>query len=145
MASAARPGGPGGRRCAARPRAADLMWGGWLVVTALIFSLMSGIVHTYYAVVMAPPIGALLGAGVVELWSQRNAGGTRGRVAALVLAASVAGSGLVAALLLARTPNFYPLLGPAVLVAGLVAAVLLLVPGRRLAIAGATLAIAALL
>ena len=126
-------------------RAAYLMWGGWLVVTALVFSLMAGIVHTYYAVVMAPPIGALVGAGAVELWSLRKAGGTRGQVASIVLAASVAGSALVAALLLVRTPDFYPWLAPAIVVVGVGAAGLLVLPQPRLAVAGAALAMAALL
>ena len=36
-------------------RAAALVWGGWLVVTGLTFSLMAGIIHPYYVVVLAPP------------------------------------------------------------------------------------------
>ena len=37
-----------------RTRAALLLWGGWLVVTALVFSYMSGIIHPYYTVALAP-------------------------------------------------------------------------------------------
>ena len=33
-----------------------MVWGGWLVVTGLTFSLMAGIIHPYYMVVLAPPI-----------------------------------------------------------------------------------------
>jgi 4-amino-4-deoxy-L-arabinose transferase-like glycosyltransferase len=36
-----------------RVRAATLAWGGWLVVTAAVFSLMAGIFHSYYQVVLA--------------------------------------------------------------------------------------------
>jgi len=48
-----------------------LLWGGWFVVTAVVFSYMSGIIHSYYAVALAPAIAALVGAGLVDLWSAR--------------------------------------------------------------------------
>ncbi|HEX5811083.1 MAG TPA: glycosyltransferase family 39 protein, partial [Pseudonocardia sp.] len=44
-------------------RSAALVWGGWLVVTGLTFSLMAGIIHPYYAVVLAPAVAALVGLG----------------------------------------------------------------------------------
>ena len=44
-----------------RLRAALLLWGSWLVVTGLTFSLMAGIFHPYYTVALAPAIGALSG------------------------------------------------------------------------------------
>jgi 4-amino-4-deoxy-L-arabinose transferase-like glycosyltransferase len=34
-------------------RAAFVLWGGWLLVTGLIFSFMAGIVHPYYTVALA--------------------------------------------------------------------------------------------
>ena len=37
----------------ARPRS---LWGGWLLVTGLIFSFMAGIFHAYYTVALAPAI-----------------------------------------------------------------------------------------
>jgi 4-amino-4-deoxy-L-arabinose transferase-like glycosyltransferase len=40
-----------------------LLWGSWFVVTAIVFSYMSGIIHSYYAVALAPAIAALVGAG----------------------------------------------------------------------------------
>ena len=46
-----------------RTRAAFLLWGGSLVVTALVFSLAAGIIHPYYTVALAPAIGALVGIG----------------------------------------------------------------------------------
>ncbi|MGA2758564.1 MAG: glycosyltransferase family 39 protein, partial [Solirubrobacteraceae bacterium] len=36
-----------------RGRAAVLLWGGWLLVTAAVFSYSSGVIHTYYAVALA--------------------------------------------------------------------------------------------
>jgi 4-amino-4-deoxy-L-arabinose transferase-like glycosyltransferase len=48
-----------------------LLWGSWFVVTAIVFSYMSGIIHSYYAVALGPAIAALVGAG----WS--TCGGSR--------------------------------------------------------------------
>lgn len=49
-------------------RASLLLWGGWTVVTALVFSLMGGIFHQYYTVALAPGIAALVGVGGAALW-----------------------------------------------------------------------------
>lgn len=46
-------------------RAGWVLWGGWLLVNALVFSFQEGIFHPYYTTVMAPAIGALVGAGGV--------------------------------------------------------------------------------
>ena len=48
-------------------RAAYLAWGGWLIVTLLIFSFMAGIFHDYYTVALAPAIAALIGMGAVVI------------------------------------------------------------------------------
>ena len=40
-----------------------LLWGGWLAVHVLVFSFMSGVIHPYYSVILAPAIGALVGGG----------------------------------------------------------------------------------
>ncbi|MFW0783796.1 glycosyltransferase family 39 protein [Gordonia sp. CPCC 206044] len=50
---------------------AVMAWGGWLVVTGLIFSFMSGTIHPYYTVALAPAIGALIGMGAVFAWRRR--------------------------------------------------------------------------
>src|SRR5262249_57689695 len=55
-----------------RTRAALVMWGGWLVVTAGAFSLGQGIIHPYYQIALAPPIGALIGIGATRLWAARR-------------------------------------------------------------------------
>ncbi|MDQ3790998.1 MAG: glycosyltransferase family 39 protein, partial [Actinomycetota bacterium] len=54
-----------------RTRAALLLWGGWTVVTALVFSLMTGIVHPYYAVALAPGVVAVAAIAGRELWRGR--------------------------------------------------------------------------
>ena len=54
-------------RCAPRTdpaRAALILWGGWLVVTAVVFSFANGIVHPYYTVALAPAISRNMGASV---------------------------------------------------------------------------------
>ncbi|HET7035999.1 MAG TPA: glycosyltransferase family 39 protein [Thermomicrobiaceae bacterium] len=104
-----------------RPRAAALLWGGWLLLTGLTFSLAQGIIHPYYTVALAPAIGALVGIGAVELWQRRDRWGCR-----LLLAAAVAASASWAFVLLDRSPNWYPPLRVGVLVVGIAAALALL-------------------
>ena len=117
-----------------RTRAALLLWGGWLVVTTLVFSYSKGIIHPYYAVALAPAIGALVGIGSVMLWQRRD--DVRARVA---LAATVLGTAILAYMLLGRSSSWHPELRLLVIVAGLAAAGLLVAGdrlGRRVAIAG---------
>ena len=56
-------------------RASLLLWGGWTVVTALVFSLAEGTFHAYYTVALAPGIAALIGIGGHQLWQHRAAVG----------------------------------------------------------------------
>ena len=104
-----------------RTRAALLVWGGWLVVTAAVFSYSQGIIHTYYAVALAPAIGALVAIGAVRLWQHRE------RLRARVLAAAAVGlTGGWSYALLDRTPAWQPWLRPLVLAATAAAVVGLL-------------------
>ncbi|MFN8122748.1 MAG: glycosyltransferase family 39 protein [Thermoleophilia bacterium] len=104
-------------------RASLILWGGWGLVTAAVLSKMSGIVHPYYAVALAPAIGALVGIGGAQLWAHRD------RVEARALgAATVLVSGWWASRLLARTPDWQPWLRGTVLAAGLLGAALILLP-----------------
>ncbi|MFE5585102.1 glycosyltransferase family 39 protein [Kitasatospora sp. NPDC056531] len=104
----------------ARPdtaRAAFLVWGGWLISTALIFSFMSGIFHQYYTVALAPAVAALVGMGVDGLWRARH------RLPyALLLAGVLAVTAVWAFVLLGRSSDFLPWLRWAVLAGGLAAA-----------------------
>ena len=86
-----------------RTRAALLLWGGWTVVTALVFSFMSGTIHPYYTVALAPGIAALIGIGAVELWRGRN--NVAARVVLALMLAATGGWGFV---LLQRTPDWQP-------------------------------------
>ncbi|WP_426565900.1 ArnT family glycosyltransferase [Angustibacter sp. McL0619] len=103
-----------------RQRAAFLVWGGWLLVTGLTFSLMQGIFHVYYTVALAPAIGALVGMGAVALWR------ARGVVWSVVLGAVVAVTAAWSWSLLGDASGWHPWLRWVVLVLGLVAGVVLM-------------------
>ncbi|AZZ41459.1 glycosyl transferase [Acidipropionibacterium jensenii] len=51
-----------------RHRAGIMLWGASMVVTALVFSVMQGTIHPYYAVALAPLIGGTIGSGAAALW-----------------------------------------------------------------------------
>lgn len=122
-----------------RTRAAFALWGGWLLVTGLVFSFMQGIFHAYYTVALAPAVAALVGMGATTLWRLREHPAAR-----YLLAGSVAATGLWSFVLLRRTPDWHPWLAPLVLVAGLGVAMLLVgLPWRGRA--AAAVAAAALL
>ncbi|MDG4666296.1 glycosyltransferase family 39 protein [Mycobacterium sp. 236(2023)] len=106
-------------------RAALILWGGWLVVTAVVFSYMNGIVHPYYTVALAPAIGAGIGIGATLLWRRRA-----DIRAATTLASVVAVSAVLAAVLLGRHGDWMPWLRAAIAVGGVGAAALLVVVGR---------------
>jgi 4-amino-4-deoxy-L-arabinose transferase-like glycosyltransferase len=105
-----------------RALAGYLLWGTWLIVTAIVFSYMSGVIHSYYAVALAPAIGALVGAGLVELWSTRLRIWLGGIAVGIVCLATA----WFGATLLDRTPTFAVGLGPvAIALAALALAVLI--------------------
>jgi 4-amino-4-deoxy-L-arabinose transferase-like glycosyltransferase len=94
-------------------RASYLLWGGWLVVTGLVFSLMQGIFHAYYTVALAPAIGALVGIGIIQAWDHREK-----LLARVVLAGALAISAWWSWSLLARTPSWQPWLRSPILILG---------------------------
>ena len=111
-----------------KTRATLLLWGGWLVITAGIFSFMGGTVHPYYAVALAPAIAALAGIGSLELW--------RGRAywpARVVLAVTVLTTSVWSAVLLGRDPAWLPGLRVIVVVLGVLAAAALLLRADAMA------------
>ncbi|MGY6654951.1 ArnT family glycosyltransferase [Amycolatopsis sp. TRM77291] len=120
-----------------RGRAALIVWGGWFLVTALVFSYMSGIIHAYYTIALAPAIAALAGIAGTRLWRARG-----NPAAAGTLSAGIGLTALTAYLLLSRRPDWLPGLSIAILVAGLLCAFLVFfasrLPGaaRRLLAAG---------
>jgi len=103
-------------------RASYLVWGGWLVVTGLTFSLMEGIFHEYYTVALAPAVAALVGLGVVEAWEHRNRS-----IGSVTLAVATAAASTWGFVLLSRTTAYGSWLRIGVLAVGMAAALLLLV------------------
>jgi 4-amino-4-deoxy-L-arabinose transferase-like glycosyltransferase len=104
-----------------RERAALLLWGGSLVSIGLVISLAQGIIHPYYAVALAPPLGALVGIGTMGLWQRRDS--WVGRVG---LAAGLAATVVWSYVLLGRTADWFPALGPFVAVVGVLGVVAIL-------------------
>ena len=104
-----------------RTRAAALLWGGWLLVTGLVFSFMSGIIHPYYTVALAPAIAALVGIGASGLWRIRHTW-----LARAALAAGLVVTAAVAWVLLDRSPSWFPWLRVGIVVAAAGAAGLIL-------------------
>jgi 4-amino-4-deoxy-L-arabinose transferase-like glycosyltransferase len=100
-----------------RVRAGLAIWGGWLLITGAVFSLMAGIFHGYYTVALAPAIAALVGIGAGLLWERRDS-----LLASGVLAGTVALTGAWSFVLLSRAGDYLPTLRWAVLVASLLAA-----------------------
>ncbi len=121
-------------------RAGLLLWGGWLLVTAAVFSFMDGTIHPYYTVALAPAVAALVGISVRELWRVRDRLWSR-----LVLAAMSASTGVWAYFLLDRTPGWLPALRWIVLVGSVVVALMLAAGAHRRGRAAAVLAAGAIL
>jgi 4-amino-4-deoxy-L-arabinose transferase-like glycosyltransferase len=122
-----------------RTRAAALLWGGWLLVNGVLFSFMSGIIHPYYVVAIAPPIAALVGIGAAEMWRRRDVPSAR-----MVLALMTAAAGVWAFFLLGRDSSWLPWLRWAVLVLGVLGAMALVAAAhtrRAVAVTAAVLSL----
>jgi 4-amino-4-deoxy-L-arabinose transferase-like glycosyltransferase len=128
-----------------------LLWGSWFVVTAIVFSYMSGIIHSYYAVALAPAVAALVGAGLVDLWGSRM----RIWLGGIAVGAVCLGTAWFGSTLLDRTPSFDPGLGTVAIVLAALALVALVVvslpaiaervPVKRIALAAAAVGVFATL
>ena len=104
-----------------RTRAALLLWGGWLVISALVFSFMQGTVHQYYTVALVPGIAGLVAIGGRELWR-----GRANTAARIVLAAMIAVTAVWSFDLMQRdAASWHPWLRWVTLVGGLAGAALL--------------------
>ncbi|MGW1740291.1 glycosyltransferase family 39 protein [Nocardia sp. NPDC001965] len=104
-----------------RRRATLLLFGGWGLVTGVVFSFMTGTFHQYYTVALAPAVAAAAGAGGVAVWRERERLWVR-----LVLALAVALTAVTSWVFLGRSAEFVPWLRWVVSAAGVVATVLVL-------------------
>lgn len=116
-----------------RTRAGFLLWGLWTVVMIAVFSRASGTLHSYYAVVLAPGVAALAGAGTAELWDLGRRMDLKPRWRfSWILPAAIAGTAALSAAMLGRVSGYAPGLATTVLVLGVMgAAGVLVVPWLR--------------
>ncbi|WP_336158549.1 ArnT family glycosyltransferase [Amycolatopsis sp. VC5-11] len=121
-----------------RTRASLLVWGGWLLVTGLVFSFMSGTVHPYYAVQLAPAIAALVAISGHALWRGRAHPAPR-----TVLGGMIAATAVWDFILLDRTPDWVPALRWVIVVLGLLVSTIVVVgvPRTRTVLVGLAAAI----
>ncbi|MDD7942536.1 glycosyltransferase family 39 protein [Actinomycetospora lutea] len=125
-----------------RTRGLLILGGAWTLVHAVVFSAMSGIIHPYYAVALAPGIAVTTAVGASVLWRRREE-----RTARIVLAVVVAGTAAWSAVILTQH-DWLPWARWVLLAAGVLGAVALLVPAARrgrLAIVGVVAALVAVL
>ncbi len=85
-----------------RTRAGWLLWGGWALTCAAVFSLSSGVFHPYYTVQLAPAVAAMAGTGSLALWRL----GRTHRFLAWALPATIAVTAGWAVVLLGRTAGY---------------------------------------
>ncbi|GAA3189199.1 hypothetical protein GCM10020255_087260 [Rhodococcus baikonurensis] len=116
-------------------RASLILWGGWFLVTGVIFSYMSGTIHPYYTVALAPAVAGMIGTGGYALWAVRARWIGRCGLAAMMLAA-----GVWSWVLLHRNADWLPILKWILLAGTVVGAILILMGAqdrfRKLAVAG---------
>ena len=65
-----------------------LLWSGWAVAYAVVYSFAGGIFRPYYLLTLAPPMAALAGIGVVALWSRYRQSARSGLLLPAALAAT---------------------------------------------------------
>jgi 4-amino-4-deoxy-L-arabinose transferase-like glycosyltransferase len=118
-------------------RATLLLFGGWLIVTAVAFSFMAGIFHAYYTVALAPALAGVVAIGASVAWGAREKLWVR-----VVSAVTMLGTAVWAWVLLERASGWLPWLKVVVLIVALAASVLLLLPPRGRALSGVTIATA---
>jgi 4-amino-4-deoxy-L-arabinose transferase-like glycosyltransferase len=78
------------RRPLAPAHLALLLWAGWVLTYAVVYSAAGGVFHFYYLATMAPPLAALAGLGAVSLWRWAVEGGWRAGLVLVTLALNAA-------------------------------------------------------
>jgi 4-amino-4-deoxy-L-arabinose transferase-like glycosyltransferase len=113
-----------------------LVLGGWFAVEAAVLSLSKGIVHPYYVSALAPPTGAMAGAGVFAFAKLARG---RGRIGGLALLACALASTVLAQIVLMHREHYMVSFVP-ILTGGAVLGFLAVLALRRLTAAGLALA-----
>ena len=113
-----------------------LLWVAWLLPMVIFFSV-ANLFHRYYLEMLAPAIGALVGAGVVALWEDyRRPGGSTGLTInwrGWLLPLALVGSAVFEAIILSEFPDWSLWLTPLVAGLCLLAATVLVITKSRLA------------
>ena len=111
-----------------------VFWGVWLLTCAVFFSI-AGFFHAYYLVMMAPPIAALTGIGLVSLWTDYRSRSWRG----WLLPIALVGVALVQRRILQPFPTWNRWMSPAIITLAIAAALALIIarlftfiPGSRI-------------
>ncbi len=78
------------RRPLAPAHLALMLWSGWVLTYAVVYSAAGGTFHFYYLATMAPPLAALAGIGAVSLWRWSVEGGWRACLVPVTLALTAA-------------------------------------------------------
>lgn len=115
-----------------------LLWGSWLITHVVALSVMGGAIRTYYCVTMVPALAAMVAYGLT-----RPQGSARSLYHRIALPALLAGSGVLAAIILLRTPSFLPGLWLLPLIGGAASAVMISL-GHRLRLRSAVIALVAI-
>lgn len=109
---------------------------GTMLITGLAFSFMQGIIHPYYAVALAPFLAASIGASGFVVWRHRESMWVRIMLGVASLATTVWSFAI-----LSWTPDWMPWLRWVVLVIGMAAAVLAVIPSKRKVLVRTSLAV----
>ena len=112
------------------PRLTLVLLAGWTLSYGAVFSFDTGPFHAYYLSMLAPPLAALTGIGLVALWNRYRGGAGLGVLLVLALALTAAWQAYLEYGYLGTTPDFRTWLFVA-LVAGTVASIAGLVVARR--------------
>ncbi|MCB0917819.1 MAG: glycosyltransferase family 39 protein [Actinobacteria bacterium] len=107
-------------------RAGLILWAGWLVVTWAVFSFGGGIIHEYYAIALAPAIGAAVAMGAYLLWQRREQLAVRSTLAVVIV-----GSAAYGGYLLNLAGGIYSVLAVIVILTGLAAGGLMFLPDNK--------------
>ena len=70
-----------------RKKLALILWPMWLIPEFIYFSFTTGLFHPYYLTMLAPPIAALAGIGVVSMWELYKDGGLKSWILPIALIA----------------------------------------------------------
>lgn len=108
-----------------RTRGLLVLGGTWTLVHAVVFSAMSGIIHPYYTVALAPGIALTTAVGASVLWRRRGEAWAR-----IVLAVVVAGTAAWSAVVLTQH-GWLPWARWVLLVAGVLGTIAVLLPRAR--------------